>query len=220
MLVVKNFVFNMFSENTYIIWDEGTKESTIVDPGCYDPKEHEKLENYISENNLNIKYLLLTHCHIDHIIGCKFIAEKYRPEYYAPKEDLFLLKQAEVHAAGFGLKIEPVPEPAKFLAEDIRLKIGGSIITFLFTPGHTPGEYCIYFSKEAICLTGDVLFKNSIGRTDLWGGNYNTLIDSIKSKLFLLPENVTIYPGHGESSEIGTEKNNNPFLFESNKKIS
>lgn len=216
MLVVKSFTFNMFSENTYVVWDEGTKESIIVDPGCFDLAEESKLEKYITENELEIKYLLLTHCHIDHIIGCKFVLGKYNPKYYAPKEDLFLIKRAEVHAAGFGFKIEPVPEPEMFLSEDLRLQIGNSIMEFLFTPGHTPGEYCIYFRKEAVCLTGDVLFKNSIGRTDLWGGDYDTLIKSIKEKLFALPDNVIIYPGHGESSKTGAEKSNNPFLHDTN----
>lgn len=220
MLVIKSFSFNMFSENTFVVWDESTKESIIVDPGCSDRDEEAKLEKYITENELRINYLLLTHCHIDHILGCKFIIEKYKPEYYAPKDDLFLIKRAVVYAAGFGFKIEPIPEPEKFLSEDLQLKIGASVLSFIFTPGHTPGEYCIYFKKEAVCLTGDVLFKNSIGRTDLWGGDYNTLITSIKSKLFALPDNVKIYPGHGESSEIGTEKNFNPFLHEKSKKIS
>ncbi len=218
MLVIKSFSFNMFSENTFVVWDEGSKESIIVDPGCSTPEEESRLEEYIFGNQLHIKYLLLTHCHIDHILGCDFIIEKYKPEYYASKEDLFLIKQAVALAAGFGFQIKPIPEPENFLSEDLQLKIGTSILTFLFTPGHTPGEYCIYFKKEAICLTGDVLFKNSIGRTDLWGGNYNTLITSIKTKLFALPDNVKIYPGHGESSEIGTEKNFNPFLHESSKK--
>ncbi len=218
MLVIKSFVFNIFSENTYVVWDESTKESIIVDPGCLSDEEESKLEEYVSGNGLKVKYLLLTHCHIDHIVGCKFVLEKYNPEYYAPEKDLFLLQRAEVHAAGFGFKIEPVPEPVNFLSEELKLKIGNSTISSLFTPGHSPGEYCIYFSKEAVCLTGDVLFKNSIGRTDLWGGDYDTLIASIRTKLFTLPDNVKIYPGHGGSTEIGSEKSFNPFLLEPGKK--
>ncbi len=220
MLVIKNFIFNLFSENTFVVWDESSKESIIVDPGCSNRGEEIKLENYISENRLIVKYLLLTHCHIDHILGCRFVIDKYSPEYYAPKDDVLMLRQAVTIADGFGFKIEPVPEPDKFLSEELLLNIGGSTIIFLYTPGHTPGEFCIYFKKEAICLTGDVLFKNSIGRTDLWGGDYDTIITSIKTKLFSLPDNVKIYPGHGGSSEIGTEKNHNPFLHAAGKKIS
>ena len=217
MLTIKGFVFNMFSENTFVVWDESSKESIIVDPGCSNKEEESRLEEYISENELIVKYLLLTHCHIDHILGCKFVLDKFSPEYYAPKDDIFLIKQAAVYAAGFGFNIDPVPEPKNFLTEDMQLKIGNSVLSFLFTPGHTPGEYCIYLKKEAVCLTGDVLFKNSIGRTDLWGGDYKTLINSIKTKLFALQDNVKIYPGHGVSSEIGTEKNFNPFLHETSK---
>ncbi|MCL5028838.1 MAG: MBL fold metallo-hydrolase [Bacteroidetes bacterium] len=217
MLVVKSFTFNLFSENTFIVWDELTKESVIIDPGCSNSSEEEKLTNYISEHKLEVKYSINTHCHIDHILGCKFVKEKFNPVYFVPEKDLFLLQRAEVQASAFGLNIDKLPEPDKFLSENLHLNLGRSIISFLFTPGHTPGEFCIYFEREAFCITGDVLFKNSIGRTDLWGGDYDTLIQSIKTKLFSLPENVTIYPGHGENSKIGLEKNENPFLYELSK---
>ncbi len=217
MLVIKNFTFNLFSENTFVVWDESTKECFIIDPGCSNSLEEEKLEKYISENDLAVKFLINTHCHIDHILGCKFVKEKYNAIYYAPEMDMPLLEKADVQAAAFGLKIQKPPKPDKYLSEDLKLSIGKSSMSFLFTPGHTPGEYCIYFKREAVCITGDVLFKNSIGRTDLWGGNYETLISSIKTKLFSLPENVTIYPGHGDSSKIGLEKSENPFLYEFNK---
>jgi glyoxylase-like metal-dependent hydrolase (beta-lactamase superfamily II) len=218
MLVVKSFVYNMFSENTFVIWDEASKESAIIDPGCSTEDEEQKLDKYVSENKLIVKYLINTHCHIDHILGCKFVKEKYNPDFYAPEKDLPFIKRAEVQAAAFGLDIDNPPLPDKFLSEDLSLNLGKSILYFLFTPGHTTGEYCIYFKKEAICVTGDVLFKNSIGRTDLWGGDYNTLISSIEHKLFTLPDNVIIYPGHGESSKIGVEKRENPFLNELNKR--
>ncbi len=217
MLVIKSFAFNIFSENTFIVWDELTKESVVIDPGCSNQSEEEKLTDYLSEHNLEVKYLINTHCHIDHILGCKFIKEKFNTIYYAPEKDLSLLERAEVQAAAFGLTIDKIPKPDKFLSEDLQLNLGRSRMSFLFTPGHTPGEYCIYFEKEAFCITGDVLFKNSIGRTDLWGGDYDTLIHSIKTKLFSLPDNVTIYPGHGENSKIILEKNGNPFLYELSK---
>ncbi len=214
MLVVKKFVFNLFSENTFVLWDEETKECAVIDPGCSDPGEEEKLSDYISQNLMNVKYLINTHGHIDHILGCGYVKKKYNAEYYAPEKDLELIKRAESQAAAFGLKINEPPLPDHFIDGNLELKIGSSFITFLYTPGHTPGEYCLYLAKEAICFTGDVLFKNSIGRTDLWGGDFNTLLDSIKERLFSLPDNVIIYPGHGESSKIGLEKSENPFVHE------
>ena len=218
MLVVKNFVFSMFAENTYVVWDEESNEGAVIDAGCSNKSEEDKLGKYISDNNILIKYLITTHGHIDHVLGNKFVKEKYNPEYLVPEIDMQLLERIEVQSAAFGLDIEKLPTPEKFLTEDITLKLGNSLMSFLFTPGHTPGEYCVYFKKEAICFTADVLFKNSIGRTDLWGGDIDTLLNSIENKLFTLPDNVIIYPGHGESSKIGQEKSDNPFLNELSKR--
>jgi len=219
MLVIKSFVFNFFTENTFVVWDEVSKESAVIDPGCSKKEEEEKLEQYITGNELNVKYLLNTHCHVDHIWGCKFVKERFNPIYYAPELDLPLLDNVHVQASAFGLEIEDPPRPDKYLNEDEQLTLGDSAIEFLFTPGHTAGEYCFYFKKEAFCITGDVLFNNNIGRTDLWGGDYNTLLNSIKTKLFTLPENVVIYPGHGNISKIGVEKSGNPFLNELTKSL-
>ena len=218
MLVVKKFEFNLFSENTYIVWDEETKEAAVIDAGCSNETEEEKLAGYIAENNIFVKYLITTHGHIDHVLGSKFVLEKYSPEYYGPENDLPLMKRIEVQGAAFGLNVEDVPMPEKLLSEDLVLRIGKSDITFFYTPGHSPGEYCVYFKKEELCFTGDVLFKNSIGRTDLWGGDIQTLLDSIDKKLFTLPDSVIIYPGHAESSKIGDEKRDNPFLNELSKR--
>jgi len=218
MLVVKNFVFSMFAENTYVVWDEESNEGAVIDAGCSNKSEEDKLGKYISDNNILIKYLITTHGHIDHVLGCKFVKEKYNPEYYVPEIDMPLLDRIDIQSATFGLDIEKLPKPEKYLTEDITLSLGKSVMSFLFTPGHTPGEYCVYFKKEAICFTADVLFKNSIGRTDLWGGDIDTLLNSIGNKLFTLPDNVIIYPGHGESSKIGQEKSDNPFLNELNKR--
>jgi len=218
MLLVKNFMFNMFAENTFVVWDEESKEGAVIDAGCSNKSEEEKLGQYISGNNITVKYLITTHGHIDHVLGTKFIKEKYNPEYYGPENDLPLMRRIEVQAAAFGLEIKDVPIPEKYLAEDFTLNLGQSIMFFLSTPGHSPGEYCVYFKKEGICFTGDVLFRNSIGRTDLWGGDMDTLLKSIENKLFTLPDNVIIYPGHGESSKIGQEKSDNPFLNEFSKR--
>jgi glyoxylase-like metal-dependent hydrolase (beta-lactamase superfamily II) len=201
----------MFAENTIIIWDKETLDSAVVDPGNSDKVEDETLEKFISSSNLKVKFLINTHCHIDHIFGCRFIKEKYNPVYLAPEPDLPLLKFARKQAESFNVEIKDPPSPDKFIVEE-KLELGKSSAEFIFTPGHTLGEYCIYFSDDKICITGDVLFEDGIGRTDLWGGNYETLINSIRQKLFSLPDDVIIYPGHGETSTIGHEKSNNPFL--------
>ena len=212
MLKIKLFTFNVFSENTIIIWDDKSGDAAIVDPGTSSSTEENELLSFISSKDLRIKYLINTHCHIDHILGCSFVKEKFNPVYYAPELDLPLLDNAQQQAQMFDLDIDQPPIPDKLITEQTEIMIGESKLQFLFTPGHTPGEFCIYIGEEKICITGDVLFKESIGRTDLWGGNYETLLNSIHEKLFLLPDDVVIYPGHGEPSTIGYEKQNNPFL--------
>jgi len=212
MIKVKVFTFNLFSENTIVLWDDETKESAVIDPGNSTPDEDRLLAEFISTTNLSVQYLINTHCHIDHILGCRFIKEKFNPVYYAPEKDIPLLEHASDQAQMFNITISVPPKPDELITEKTGLYLGKSKLSFLFTPGHTPGEYCIYLELEKICITGDVLFNESIGRTDLWGGDYNNLINSIKSKLFVLPDDITIYPGHGEESTIGHEKQYNPFI--------
>lgn len=212
MLKIKIFTFNLFAENTIVLWDDETKDAAVVDPGNSSAEEDELLAKFTSTEKLKIKYLINTHCHIDHILGCNFVKEKYNPVYYAPEKDLPLLEHAADQAKMFDVTLNNPPKPDEFITEDTELNIGKSELKFLFTPGHTPGEYCIYLEKEKICISGDVLFHESIGRTDLWGGDYNTLISSIQNKLLVLPDDVKIYPGHGDSSTIGYEKQNNPFI--------
>lgn len=212
MIKVEVFTFNAFSENTIVLWDDESKEAAVIDPGTSSVSEEKILSEFISSEKLTVKYLINTHCHIDHILGCSFIKKKYDPTYYTPEQDLPLLENAEQQASMFGIDITKPPDPDKFITEETELFLGNSKLKFLFTPGHTPGEYCIYLQEEKICITGDVLFNESIGRTDLWGGDYNTLLNSIEKKLLSLPDDVVIYPGHGESSTIGYEKQNNPFL--------
>ncbi len=212
MLSIKKFIFNPFSENTYLLWDNKTLETMIIDPGCSDGEEENQLFNFIESNKLIPKYLVNTHCHIDHVLGVNSILKKYKIKYLAPEGDLPLLNHAVSQAEMFGLRIQEIKNSDEFLSEDSILFLGDERIQCLFTPGHTPGEYCLYSPTNKICITGDVLFQHSIGRTDLWGGNYNQLINSIKTKLFTLPDEVVIYPGHGEVSTIGDEKKFNPFL--------
>lgn len=212
MLQIAVHTFNDFYENTIIAWDEGSLEAAVIDPGNSNPYEDEKLKNFINENNLNVKYLINTHCHIDHILGLDYIKKQFNPVYFAPEKDIPLLKNAGNQAEMFGMKITDPPDPEKLIDDDTQISLGNITGRFLFTPGHTPGEYCLYFEKEKICITGDVLFRESIGRADLWGGDFDTLLHSIQSKLMILPDDVKIFPGHGVQSTIGYERINNPFL--------
>jgi len=209
---IKKFVFNYFAENTFIIWDEISREAAIIDPGCSVEEEENIIKDFILTEKLKPVYLLNTHCHIDHVLGNAFIKENYNLEFFAPKGDVFLLDLMQEHAESFGLTIKQSPKPDALLSESKKLFIGTIPIKFISTPGHTPDGYCFFFEKERICFTGDTLFQDSIGRTDLWGGDYDTIITSIKQKLLTLPDNIIIYPGHGDNSTIGYEKANNSFL--------
>lgn len=212
MLKIKKFIFSPFLENTYIAFDEDSKEAAVIDPGCFDERERGLLSSYIAGEDLTVKYLINTHCHIDHIFGNSFVKEKYNPLFLIPEKDLYLLDLMVEQGKVYGTYLTPSPHPDEFITEEKEIIIGFSTGRFLFTPGHSPGEFCLYFENEKVCFTGDVLFNNSIGRTDLWEGDYNTLIDSIKSKLFSMPDDVKIYPGHESESTIGREKKNNPFF--------
>ena len=212
MIKIEKFIFSHFSENTYIIWEDDSFEAAIVDPGCYDENEEKIIADFISTNNLKIKYLINTHCHIDHIFGCEFIKQKYNPIYLIPEQDLPLLQNADKQAETFGIEMKIPPKPDNFITEDTILELAENELKFYFTPGHTQGEYCIYIQEDKILISGDVLFKGSIGRTDLWGGDYDTLLDSINNKLMVIPNDVKVFPGHGEETTIGDEKTHNPFL--------
>jgi hydroxyacylglutathione hydrolase len=212
MLKLQRFTFNPFDENTYVIWCDNKKEAAVVDPGCFDKSEEAELADFINANELKVRYLLNTHCHIDHVLGNRFIIETFKPEYYVPERDLILLEHFQKQCEMVGINADQPPIPGKFITEDLEIKIGDVPVKFLFTPGHTPGEYCFYFDSDKICITGDVLFNGSIGRTDLLGGNYATLMNSIKTKLLSLDDEVIIFPGHGADSKIGVERTENPFL--------
>ncbi len=212
MIEVKTFTFNPFLENTFVVWEVETKEAAVIDPGCFSASEEDELKNFISKNQLSIKYLFNTHCHLDHLFGNNFVLKEYNPQYFIPEFDKPLLENAPAQARLFGMEMSKVQSTENFLSEAVSLCIGKDEIKFLFTPGHSPGEFSIYFPGSDICFTGDVLFENSIGRTDLFGGNYQTLIKSIQDKLFTLPEITKFFPGHGYSSTIGREKHSNPFF--------
>ena len=213
MMKIHKFTFNPFYENTYLIWDEQTLASAVIDPGMLEEFEEEEIKTFISTNSLKIEYLINTHCHIDHLLGARFIKEEYNPRYLIPEKDIPLFNNASTQAEMFGMTIKELPDYDNFLSEEEDLVIGNEMVKCLFTPGHSPGEFCLHSEKSNFCITGDVLFNESIGRTDLYGGNYDVLIDSIRKKLLILHDDVMIYPGHGDNSTIGYEKTHNQFLL-------
>jgi hydroxyacylglutathione hydrolase len=212
MLRVKLFTFNPFQENTYILFDE-TKECVIIDPGCYEPEEKKELFDFILAEELNPVKLLNTHCHIDHVLGNRFVFESYglNPEIH--KLEVPVLKSMANYGAMYGIHMEPSPDPLLTLTEGNEIKFGNSILKMLHTPGHSPGSICFYNEAKSILIGGDVLFRLSIGRSDLPGGDLDTLINSIRQKLWILPDEVMVYPGHGDKTTIGFEKKHNPFLI-------
>lgn len=210
-MTIKAFPFNPFQENTYIVSDE-TKECIIIDPGCYTPEERKYMLEYIEDNELKPVRLLNTHCHLDHICGNKFIAEKYGLKLEAHQAELPILEHAPKAASMYGFPMEKSPEIEIFLSEEDVVLFGNSKLEILFTPGHSPGSISFYSPKEAFIIAGDVLFKQGIGRTDLPLGDHETLLKSIKEKLFTLDKKTIVYSGHGPSTSIGYELVNNPFF--------
>jgi hydroxyacylglutathione hydrolase len=210
-VTIKAFTFNPFEENSYVVSDE-TGECIIIDPGCYEKWEQDELKNYIRSNNLTVKQLINTHCHIDHVLGNYFVEKEFNAKVWIHKVEEPYLKAVKTYAPNYGMQMYQEGSVGGFLDEDGEVSFGNSSLKILFLPGHSPGHLAFYNLKQKICIAGDVLFRQSIGRTDLPGGNFNTLISSITTKLFKLPDDIVVYPGHGESTTIGFEKKYNPFL--------
>ena len=211
MITVKRFVFNPFQENTYILHDE-TGECIIIDPGMDSQAEEEELSSYIAGNNLKPVLLVNTHAHVDHILGNSFVAEKYGVPLAAHHDSVQFLKRAKDQARMFGIPLDEVKTVDRFLDEGKPLRFGNSSLKVLHTPGHADGSLCFYSPEDKFVITGDVLFNQSIGRTDLPTGDYSVLQRSIWEKLFTLPDETVAWPGHGPETNIGFEKVNNPFV--------
>jgi hydroxyacylglutathione hydrolase len=211
MLKLKSFEFGPFQENTYLIWDSNNV-AAIIDPGNSSNLENQMIKRYIAENNLKLQRLLLTHAHIDHILGCRFIYDEYKllPEVH--KDDLYFIEVMEKTATMYGLPFEQCPTPEYYLEDQQIIELGELKFKCIFTPGHSPGSISFYFEKEKVLIAGDVLFYGSIGRTDLPRGDHATLIRSIKTKVLTLGDDIKVYSGHGQSTSTGFEKLNNPFL--------
>ena len=211
MLYLKSFCFNPFQQNTYLLYDN-ERTAFIIDPGNYTSSENTLLKNFIEEKQLKLTRLLLTHAHIDHILGNKFIFENYGLLPEAHEEEVFFIDRLTQTGAMYGVPCEPSPFPEKFIVPGDKISLGTYEFETIFTPGHSPGSISYYNKENKILISGDVLFQNSIGRTDLPKGNHQTLINSIKDKLFCLPDDVKVFSGHGLSTTIGHERENNPFL--------
>ncbi|WP_316810688.1 MBL fold metallo-hydrolase [Pedobacter heparinus] len=211
MISIQQFTFNPISENTYILYDE-TKECVIIDPGMYDAEEQNTVVKFIKEKELKPVLLLNTHCHYDHVFGNKFVYDNWglKPQFH--KGELYVLQAMPGYVPQMGLHYELSPEPEVFLPETGTLKFGSSQLELIFAPGHSPAHLCFYAAADNFLIGGDVLFYYSIGRTDLPGGNHLQLINSIKNNLFILPDDCKVYPGHGQSTTIGFEKQHNPYL--------
>ena len=212
MLKIETFVFNPFQENTYVVSDD-TKECIILDPGCYFDEEKQKLTGYIAENELKPKYIVHTHGHIDHAIGTNFLKEKYSIQAIMHEDDLELLRRNSEFGESIGIEIDQPSDPEIFISEEETISFGNTDFKVIHAPGHSPGSIVLLNESEKILFSGDVLFRRGIGRTDLTGGDHITLIESIEEKLLVLDKDVEVYPGHGEKTTIGEEKNENPLLF-------
>src|ERR1035438_4841432 len=196
MITIEKFVFNSFMVNTYLLYDE-TGECIIIDPACSDASEEKQISEFIDVNKLKLTRNINTHCHIDHVLGHDFIATRYKvyPEYHEAGNGFFF-SMKEV-AQMYGYTIDRIPAVKGYLQDGDLIKFGNSVLKVLYTPGHADGSICLYQQDQRFVITGDVLFRESIGRTDLPTGNYDVLMKSIKEKLYTLPDDVVVYPGHG-----------------------
>jgi glyoxylase-like metal-dependent hydrolase (beta-lactamase superfamily II) len=214
MLQIKSFTFNPFQENTYLIYDN-TREATLIDPGCFDSSEQLELLSFISQEKLKVVQLINTHCHVDHVLGNAWAKKTFGFRLGIHKNEIPVLKSVEVYAPTFGLTAYQPSEADYFLEEGEILQVGEEKLAIIFVPGHAPGHLVFYHEGSHQAIAGDTLFRGSIGRTDLPGGNHDLLLSKIKSELFTLPEKTTIYPGHGPETTIGFEKINNPYVGKS-----
>ncbi len=211
MITIKKFIFNGFQVNTYLLFDE-TKECVIIDAANYDANEDAALANYIEKENLKPVAQVYTHCHIDHVLGSAFVEKEYNIGMSIHSGSKGFLDNAIAQAAMYGFNLKATAQIANVVNEGDKITFGNSELEVLYTPGHADGSISLVNHAEQFVITGDVLFHESVGRTDLPTGNFDILHHSIIKKLFSLPDNYTVYPGHMMETSIGHEKINNPFL--------
>lgn len=209
---IKRFEFNMFPVNCYVLSDE-TQEAVVIDAGCFYPEEGPQLKKYLNEEGLQLKHVLNTHLHLDHIFGNAFLAREFGLKPEANQADEFLLSRAADHCRMFGFRINEEPAPlGNYIADGDEICFGNSKLKAILAPGHSPGSLVFYNEADGCMFSGDVLFKGSIGRTDLDRGSFEDIRNSICNCLFTCPDNTIVYPGHGEKTTIGNEKTNNPYF--------
>ena len=207
---IKTFVFNPFSENTLVLWDD-VNNAIIIDPGCHEKHEKQELVDFISSEGLTVVAIVNTHCHIDHVLGNDAMKEHYRVELWVPENEKEILKAIPSYASSYGFDDYTEAKVDHWFVEgglsfsEMRFKV-------IEVSGHSPGSMVFYNEASGILVGGDVLFREGIGRTDLPGGNHEDLLRNIKEKIYSLPDDVTVYPGHGPETTIGHEKQFNPFV--------
>ncbi len=209
---IKIFPVNPFEENSYVYYDSSSHEGIIIDPGMYSKDEKNIAEKYIQSRQIKVKYIILTHGHIDHIMGCKWAKDKYNVPLLMHKADLPLIHNSGEQSKLYNISFPAPPEPDTFVDEGDNITCGKCSINIIHTPGHSPGGICLVDEVSSTIFVGDTIFKNSIGRTDFWGGDMEILLNSIRKKIFKYNDDYVLFPGHYDSTTIGEEKINNPFL--------
>lgn len=214
-MTVAGFTFNAFSENTYLLIDEATRQCAVVDPGCYSPAEQQTLREYVAAHDLQVALLLNTHAHIDHVLGNQFVLNTWPgTPFLLHRLDLPTLRAVPTYAANYGFPAYQPAEPTGELVAGQPVRFGQTELAVRFAPGHAPGHVVLYHAPTATVIGGDVLFRGSVGRTDLPGGDHATLLHSIATELLTLPDATVVHPGHGSATTIGEERRSNPFLNE------
>lgn len=211
MLKIKSFVFSPIQENTYLLYNE-FNECIIIDPGCYGSEEEDELRSFITQSKLTPRMLLNTHCHLDHVFGNKFVADTYGLTLQLHEKEQKLLDYAPTSGLMYNLPFVNYSGTYVYLKQGDQIKLGDDVLDVIEAPGHSPGHICFYCAKQDFIISGDVLFNRSIGRTDLPGGDHQTLLKNIREKLFVLPGQTRVYSGHGPETTIGDEKKYNPFF--------
>ncbi len=211
MLTLKSFAFNPLAENTYVLSDQ-KDACVIIDPGCYFDNERTTLQEYIEQQGLSPKILLNTHCHLDHVFGNRFVGETWDLPLYLHEKELPVLNAAPAMGREWGMPFENYDGEHLFLTPGETILLGDDRLTILFLPGHSPGSVGFYSADQGFLIGGDVLFRESIGTSDLPGGDHATLLRSIREQIFTLPNDTVVYPGHGEPTTVGHERAHNPFL--------
>jgi len=212
MTQVQVFEFNPFAENTYIVYDE-TGECIIIDPGCYEERERGALQAFITQKKLRPVRLINTHCHLDHVFGNAFVARTWNLDLEIHRGEIPVLDRFPIVCQMYGVPINEIQPPAgRFLEAGDVVSFGETRLEVLLTPGHSPASISFYCKEDSFVIAGDVLFYEGIGRTDLPGGDFDTLVRSIRTQLFTLPGETLVYPGHGPSTTVRHEMESNPFL--------